>query len=331
MKQILHIKKMLHSIKNVFTLKMNRLLSKTQKDLSPKAISEIQDYRKKIKVLDVFNFYNELETLDIRLNVLNEHVDFFVLVESTLTHSGLPKELYFKKNKHLFKNFEHKIIHFIINDPLKSFEDAKERLVAKDIVEMERAILKMTLSSDNIPQGGTSYLRDFFEKECARIPLAKLGLSDDDICFVSDLDEIWNPESPIDYRKNDIFKFRQLAYSYYLNNRSTESWVGTIATKYKNIKNSCLNHLRTQRKMRYTFVKNGGWHFTFQGGEERVKTKIESTCHQEVNNEAIKAKIKDNFSNNSDVIGRNFKFWVEEKDLPHYLLNNKEKYIKLFK
>lgn len=33
---------------------------------------ESAEYRKKIKVYDVFNFFNELETLDIRLNILNE-------------------------------------------------------------------------------------------------------------------------------------------------------------------------------------------------------------------------------------------------------------------
>ena len=36
---------------------------------------EISDYRKTIKIYDAFNFYNELETLEIRLNVLNDYVD----------------------------------------------------------------------------------------------------------------------------------------------------------------------------------------------------------------------------------------------------------------
>ena len=68
-----------------------------------------------------------------------------------------------------------------------------------------------------------------------------MGLANDDFCFISDLDEIWNPEAFIDFSKNDIFKLKQVACVYYLNNRSNENWrgwTGTIGTKYKNIKNN---------------------------------------------------------------------------------------------
>ena len=34
-----------------------------------------------VRVFDVFIFFNELDLLDIRLNTLNDKVDFFVLVE----------------------------------------------------------------------------------------------------------------------------------------------------------------------------------------------------------------------------------------------------------
>lgn len=58
--------------------------------------------------------------------------------------------------------------------------------------------------------------------------------------------------------------------------------------------------------------------------------KVESTSHQEINNDTIKSKIKDTMSKNKDIIGRHFKFWVDEKNLPKYLLKDKEKYKKLF-
>ena len=42
----------------------------------------------KMKIYDCFLFFNELELLEIRLNVLNDYVDYFVLVESTKTFSN---------------------------------------------------------------------------------------------------------------------------------------------------------------------------------------------------------------------------------------------------
>lgn len=292
---------------------------------------ELAEYRKKIKIYDAFNFFNELEILDVRLNILNEYVDYFVIVESTLTHSGLPKELFYEKNKNLFKKFEHKIIHYVINNSPKSFEEARERLKDPVTSEFDRNVLKEALSSDNIEPGNSNFLRDFYEKEYIKKPL--IGLSDDDFCFVSDLDEIWNPEMLIDYSRDDIFKPQQDGYIYYLNNRTNEidGWTGTIGTKYKNIKNNCLNHLRTRGKTKYTIINNGGWHFSFQGGAERVKTKIESYSHQEINNNNIKSQIDNKLIKNKDIRGRYIKFWKDESKLPKYILENKEKYKEFFK
>lgn len=289
---------------------------------------EIINYRKKIKIYDVFNFFNELELLELRLNILDPYVDYFVIIESTLTHSGLPKKLIYEENKYIFKRFERKIIHFIIDEPLKDFEDAKNRTLSVK-QSLDKEIIKMALSSNKVPNNMPHFLRDFYEKECARKAL--IGLSDDDFCFISDLDEIWNPKTIIDFEKNNVFKLKQNVYSYYLNNRSSENWFGTTATKYRNIKNSCLNDIRDSSKTKHTFVKNGGWHFTYQGGIEKVLQKIESFSHQEINNDKIKLEAKNKIQKNTDLFGRKFKFWIDESDLPKYILENKEKYRKMFK
>ena len=46
-------------------------------------------------VYDCFQFFNELDILKIRLNVLSPVVDKFVISEATETFSGLPKPLYY--------------------------------------------------------------------------------------------------------------------------------------------------------------------------------------------------------------------------------------------
>ncbi len=69
---------------------------------------------------DVFRFFNELDLLELRLNILDAHVDYFVLVEATKTFSGLDKPLYYQENKERFAKWNHKIIHHIITLSLSS-------------------------------------------------------------------------------------------------------------------------------------------------------------------------------------------------------------------
>ena len=48
------------------------------------------------KVIDAFAFYNEVDMLEYRLETLYDYVDKFVIVEATMTHSGLDKPLNFE-------------------------------------------------------------------------------------------------------------------------------------------------------------------------------------------------------------------------------------------
>ncbi len=323
------IRKIISKIYTLFLIGKYRLASQTQELIPAEVAKDIHAYRKSIKVYDAFNFFNELEVLEIRLNILEPYVDYFVLVESRMTHTGQPKELLYEKNKERFAKFNHKIIHYVIEHPLQSFEDAHARLQDPTTSELERKILNLCLTSDNIPPGGVPYLRDFYEKESVKKAL--VDASPNDFCFVSDLDEIWNPETLIDYRQDVVYKFHQKVYPYYLNNLSNEKWAGTFATKYKNIKNGCINHLRTRYKTKYTYVPNGGWHFTYQGGPERVKTKIESYSYHEANTQEIKDKIRERMQKHKDVIGRHFSFSLDESGLPTYLKENRARYQALFR
>ena len=53
-------------------------------------------------IYDCITFFNELEMLDLRLNILNEYVDKFVIVEGNRTHTGAYKEFILEKNFELF-------------------------------------------------------------------------------------------------------------------------------------------------------------------------------------------------------------------------------------
>jgi beta-1,4-mannosyl-glycoprotein beta-1,4-N-acetylglucosaminyltransferase len=65
-------------------------------------------------IVDTFMFYNELDILELRLMVLDEYVDKFVLVEAEVNHVGGPKELFFQKNRDRFTKWLDKIEHVIV-------------------------------------------------------------------------------------------------------------------------------------------------------------------------------------------------------------------------
>lgn len=303
--------------------------------LSP---ADVKEYRKKIKIYDTFNFFNELDLLEIRLAILDPYVDYFVLVEATQTFSGTEKPLHYLANKERYSKWNHKIIHVIVDDAPTDKEELRMRLQKKpNMNPVELEIIQNSLSSANTgtDEKITHWFREFYIKESIKRGL--VGVNDTDICYISDLDEIWNPDLLIDYSKEDIFKLRQLGYMYYLNNRSDEEdwmgWTGTVVTQYKNIRNSSVNLIRTHSRMKDTFIflRNGGWHFGFQGAVEGAKRKIKEANHIWYNPAETLPNLEKRVTKNQDYRGRDIRLWKSEKGLPQYLLENKEKYTKFFK
>lgn len=281
-----------------------------------------------IKKYDTFIFFNELELLEIRLNILNDFVDYFILVESTKTFTGLDKPLYYLENKNKYEKFNNKIIHIVVDDLPNSFDELKNRVGSN--VEMD--IIRDCLTTPNVPAGEVHWLREFYQKEQIKKALYDIkDINDNDFIFISDLDEIWDPNIKINFNSDDIFRYNQAVHSYYLNNFSSEIWYGTIGTKYKNIKNYSINHIRTPNRNNYITIPNAGWHFNFMGGPDKIKIKLESYGHQEYNNDVIKNNIEDKLTNNLEIFGRPFMFLKTEEILPEYIKNNKNKYIHLFK
>ena len=52
-----------------------------------------------MKIIDAFPFFNEIEILKIRLSMLYDKVDTFVICESNITHSGIHKPYNFLEFK----------------------------------------------------------------------------------------------------------------------------------------------------------------------------------------------------------------------------------------
>lgn len=265
-------------------------------------------------VYDAFLLYNELDLLEIRLSILDPYVDKFVIVEATETFVGKPKPLYFEENKERFTKWKDKIIHYVVR-------------------EIPPEIQAEALASPNTGNKEHFWLREYAHKEF--ILKALEGCKDDDIIFISDLDELWNPETVmIEVINDQVYRPIQTAYHYFLNNRSDQDiggWVGTRFGNYKTLKKHGVNHFRSEWCCPSVRIENGGYHFSNMGGLEALKQKLTAYSHVEWSTPQILARLEPAMKHGVDFAGRGFNLWVSEEELPQYLKDNKTKYAHLFK
>jgi len=286
------------------------------------------------KIYDCFCFFNELDLLELRLNILDPYVDYFVLSEASVTHTGQSKPFYFEENKERYSKFLHKIIHLKITDTPNDFVNLPpinnpSTPDGKCVGEIHEFIKSQTNKFNRHTQ--QAYGRDFYQKECIRRGL--INCSDEDIIISSDCDEIPNPEviKTIDYIINDApyFTLHQNMYYYYFNLLKEYGWKGSRIGLYKNLKNYSYNELRGNDNVK---IDNGGWHFSFMGGPDRVKTKIQSYSAQEMNNPHVINSISKNIENSIDPFFRGQLTEVKiDETYPKYILQNLEKYKHMIK
>jgi beta-1,4-mannosyl-glycoprotein beta-1,4-N-acetylglucosaminyltransferase len=260
-------------------------------------------------IIDCFPFFNELDLLEIRLNVLKDVVDKFVLVEASKTQSLIDKPFYFEENKDRYSKFLDKIIHVKITDYPK-----------KDGWAMEN-----------------------YQRNCIVKGLQQLELKEEDIIGVSDLDEIWFPEIKDkfqEYFKEVKFISVEMKYLvFYLNLETVDKkWIGTIFAKAKDLINYTPQNLRNI-KDHVSHIEEAGWHFGYQGGKEKVYNKYLS-CIEPLDKSKIPSK-EDFFKQFDDRIKHEGSFIYSddlnntsvrlnkinvEDNLPKYILSNIDKY-----
>lgn len=258
-----------------------------------------------MKIYDSFLFFNELDLLDVRLNYLDDVVDYFVIVESTVTFSGKSKPLYFDLNKDKFKKYAHKIIHFIVDDtPEDYFNLQVAQNTNKNIEDIQNKIFDFLKVSKGWGRHEKQWGREIYQRES--IQKALLNCNNEDYILISDVDEIPNKEEIKEIKNknnNKTYEFKQKMFYYKINLLKELNWSGTKACSFEVLKKISLNDLR-QNKYTDEIIKNGGWHLSFMGGTNRIIEKIEAYAHQEFNNSFIKGNLSNNIKNNKDLFFR---------------------------
>jgi len=291
-----------------------------------------------MKIFDCFMFFDEEQILDLRLNVLNETVDFFVIVESIYNHRGEKRELIFDKNK--FSKFKNKIIYIIHDEIPKQVETVNQ--------------------NDSESEKNRKYIMNAVYRENSQRNYISQGIKEaekNDIILISDVDEIPKFEN-INIREitNKIIMFKQYMFHYKYNLVLPNfKWTGTKAVRKKNlISPQWLRNTKDRNypiyridtffsKKKYNNIKiieDGGWHFSNIKTPKMLNHKFRSYLHHI---EFDKAKINENdiqkLINNKQAVynlavdQRGSKVGngailenFDNKKLPLYIRNNIEKY-----
>ena len=262
-------------------------------------------------IYDCFQFFNEEHILDIRLNILNEFVDYFVVAESTSDHQGNSRKLSFDLNK--FKKFKNKIIYIAVEDTEEAIK--KPHKWGESLVEQHQR--------NSIIKG---------LKNC----------QENDLVILSDVDEI--PDlTKLNFfdKKNRYAVFAQKKFDYKLNllNETEGEWYGSRICLKKNLRSpQWLRNLKFKKyppwridKIRdLQIIKNGGWHFSYLQSPKNLLKKIKSSSHGEhnVSEFALEQKIKEKIKMQKNIFDLKYTYKKVEIDdsFPKYIIENKEKF-----
>ena len=225
---------------------------------------------KRVKVLDCFTFFDELDHLRLRMAELSGVVDAFVLVEATHSHSGQLKPLY------------------------------SERLPA-DALPPPATLIRHVADLSGF-DGPDRWAREHAQRDALLEALQPLGCDPDDVILLSDADEIPRasaiPAVVEMVRRRHVAILEQRLYRFYLNNVTVAKdnlcgWSGPVAVRYADLLRATpssyrnawcgggqLSRYASPRQRRVT-VANAGWHFTYMGGARAVAYKRQHFAHTE--------------------------------------------------
>jgi beta-1,4-mannosyl-glycoprotein beta-1,4-N-acetylglucosaminyltransferase len=288
-----------------------------------------------MKFIDCFMYYDEDMILDLRLNMLDKFVSYFVICEANFNHNGSKRELKFDIKK--FSKFKSKIIYLPLN-----FQPNK----IKRINEMDSQLIKNSKILDN------ALLRDNFQRNYLQNKIK--DFHEDDLIIISDVDEIPNLDKFTYKSKITIFEQKMFYYKLNLLHENFK-WYGSKITKKKHLLSpQWLRNIKSKKyplwridillsKKKYNninFIKDGGWHFTNIKSPKDIHFKLSNFAHHleyEESNlkiEDLEKMIKERKISYNHSLDKKGNKWnssislkkVNDEFLPDYLNKNKSKY-----
>lgn len=252
------------------------------------------------KVYDCCMFFNELDMLETRFHILSPVVDYFVVCESSETHSGLPKPLYFWDS--------------VLRGGGTGFRDRIIYVNAGPLSDGKR----------------NSWERERYQR--SKIAEGLYSALPDDLVIVGDADEIPNPDVIAELQRTnaDGAMLEMATYYYSLRYRTPEGWaIGAMRWKFEHEPNK----IRTGAGHDFPHIDNAGWHFSYWGGAQAIVNKVNAFMHSD--DPIIRDMPRDRewvaetVAQGRDLFNRpGFTLTERTSDdkLPQYILDNPEKY-----
>ena len=176
----------------------------------------------KYKIYDCFTYFNEIDLLLFRIDYTYKYVEKFIIIEADTTHTGVPKPTKLDLNL-IPKKYHNKIIY-------KYISFTKEC--------------------------NTPWKREYYQRDIIKDIL--LTFNHDDICIISDCDEIANYETLIRYLNkynlyDKLIHYINPTYLYNIHNLQYDYHPScAISCNIKSIKNNTIS------KLRFNSIKNFG-------------------------------------------------------------------------
>ena len=88
-------------------------------------------------------------------------------------------------------------------------------------------------------------------------------------------------------------------------------------------------HQQWEQRHSFEIIANAGWHFSYLGGVDRIKEKLEAYSHVENDTDEVKDSLAENIEAGRDIFGRpdhRFEFVPIDTSFPDELVNNQDEY-----
>jgi len=212
-------------------------------------------------IVDTFTFFNDFDLLDLRLEYLYPHVDYFIICECNLSYAGKPKPMYFKENMDRYSKYLDKVRYapYTLSTEIRYdpwfIEMQQRNHIAMCLPDLPLDAVIMISDCDEIPN------IDFF-------PQIKKSLVED---------------------KKIIVHMNYDLLQYNLQNKYTSSWWHPSAGKTIDVWRFGVNSYRTFLSdilvNERDFIFNAGWHLSYFLSPEKIIEKLQNTSHTEYNTE----------------------------------------------
>lgn len=204
--------------------------------------------------------------LERRLKYLYDVVDYFVIVESNITHAGNHKPLNFRQNMSRYRPYLDKIIYSPIHLDPAHFDFAKP-VTSLDLTHAAWQV-------EHLQRNHITETLKFFD--------------DYDVVMVGDCDEIpYRHIIPtiadtLHASAYNLCVLEQQLFYYNFKKLQLPTWYGTAVTFNGAAKQTGTQWLRDYR-MEFVGIQNAGCHLSYWGDANYIQQKIKNFSHQEYN------------------------------------------------